>query len=585
MLMATVLTDEQKRAANEKDGLFVVRACPGSGKTLTVAARLARLFSGWKHSHQGIAAISFTNVAWQEIEGYLSSEFGVKTPLRYPHFLGTIDSFLNTFIFLPFGHLVMGCQERPALTGPPHDDSEPIGTWWPWGGSECYQRGCRLNDFSYDECGELVNWAPRRRFGNCGRRHDRCQALKEQFNRCGFATQLDANYFAMRVLQQHPWVAESLALRFPVVMVDEAQDTSRIQMKILEALVDSGLRELMLVGDPDQAIYEWRTAEPGLFIRKYQQWHANSLELTDNWRSSQAICDFAARMSSSGSPMRARQAELADVNVPPEIWSYGREEELPELLSRFLANCREHGVDGNDAKVLSRSREFLGAVAGRGTRGRPPKPPWKDDFAHTRAIARSKYLLDNGQFADAFRVFQAEVCRCKLGRRFLHAGDVHDARGAQTFANWAARLYGLLVSLPDTSGCALGHWIGGAQRVLGTDEDTAGIQLAIKRDRGEDRHSQRGFAELFAGPEEPRAPGGPSLATVHSAKGKTFEAVFLVLKGRDANNRIYGKVLNNRIQQDEELRIVYVAITRPRKLLALAVPEATADAWRRKFLG
>ena len=47
----------------DKKGLFVVRACPGSGKTFSVAARFHRLLSDWEQANQAIKAVSFTNVA------------------------------------------------------------------------------------------------------------------------------------------------------------------------------------------------------------------------------------------------------------------------------------------------------------------------------------------------------------------------------------------------------------------------------------------------------------------------------------------------------------------------------------------
>ncbi|MEX1014783.1 MAG: UvrD-helicase domain-containing protein, partial [Candidatus Paceibacterota bacterium] len=61
------LSDQQREIVFEKEGKLVVRACPGSGKTYSEAERLARLMNEWNLSHQGIAALSFTNVAWQEV--------------------------------------------------------------------------------------------------------------------------------------------------------------------------------------------------------------------------------------------------------------------------------------------------------------------------------------------------------------------------------------------------------------------------------------------------------------------------------------------------------------------------------------
>ena len=57
------LSPTQHEIVFNKSGRFVVRACPGSGKTYCVSARLARLINEWKEDYTGIAAVSFTNVA------------------------------------------------------------------------------------------------------------------------------------------------------------------------------------------------------------------------------------------------------------------------------------------------------------------------------------------------------------------------------------------------------------------------------------------------------------------------------------------------------------------------------------------
>ena len=140
-----MLTLKQKEIVVEKTGKFVVRACPGSGKTYSVAARLAHQMSNWPHGMKGIAAISFTNVAWEEIERKVRGEFEFRRGISYPHFLGTIDSFVNQFIFLPFGHLVLGCENRPVLVGEPHGS---------WKGRNFYQQ--QFDNMTYDVGGNLV---------------------------------------------------------------------------------------------------------------------------------------------------------------------------------------------------------------------------------------------------------------------------------------------------------------------------------------------------------------------------------------------------------------------------------------------
>ncbi|RLI51689.1 MAG: hypothetical protein DRP09_18990 [Candidatus Thorarchaeota archaeon] len=83
-----------------------LKACPGSGKTTTVAYKLSVLAENWEDAFgrfSGIACLSFTNIAKDEIsEKYV--EFS-KIPLGFPHLVSTIDSFINRYITLPFFYL------------------------------------------------------------------------------------------------------------------------------------------------------------------------------------------------------------------------------------------------------------------------------------------------------------------------------------------------------------------------------------------------------------------------------------------------------------------------------------------------
>ena len=98
--MSRQLTPKQADIVLGRSGLFTVRACPGSGKTYTVAARLNRLLGDWKPRHQGIATISFTNIACQEIAGYLATEFGPVGPADVPPLPGN-DRQLHQQVHLP----------------------------------------------------------------------------------------------------------------------------------------------------------------------------------------------------------------------------------------------------------------------------------------------------------------------------------------------------------------------------------------------------------------------------------------------------------------------------------------------------
>jgi len=81
-----------------------VQACPGSGKTTLIAAKLILLARKWSLQHQGICVISHTNVAKNEIINRLKNSkiIEARRLTGYPHFIGTIQDFIDRFERYPF---------------------------------------------------------------------------------------------------------------------------------------------------------------------------------------------------------------------------------------------------------------------------------------------------------------------------------------------------------------------------------------------------------------------------------------------------------------------------------------------------
>ncbi len=80
-----------------------VQACPGSGKTTLIAAKLILLSQKWLYHYRGVCVLSHTNVAKDEIINKIkkSNVAGARKLLSYPHFIGTIQDFIDTFLALP----------------------------------------------------------------------------------------------------------------------------------------------------------------------------------------------------------------------------------------------------------------------------------------------------------------------------------------------------------------------------------------------------------------------------------------------------------------------------------------------------
>lgn len=77
-------------------------ACPGSGKTTLLVAKLAIMALRWPSRQQGICVLSHTNAARNEINTKLSNSTTGVSLSRYPHFVGTIHSFINEYLALPW---------------------------------------------------------------------------------------------------------------------------------------------------------------------------------------------------------------------------------------------------------------------------------------------------------------------------------------------------------------------------------------------------------------------------------------------------------------------------------------------------
>ncbi|WP_252716687.1 UvrD-helicase domain-containing protein [Acinetobacter haemolyticus] len=94
-------TDEQLHYIERTqitENIFL-NACPGSGKTETIAQRVANEVESWANFPSGIAVLSFTKSAAKEIEHRIKEKIDNNT--TYPHFIGTFDSFILKNIVNP----------------------------------------------------------------------------------------------------------------------------------------------------------------------------------------------------------------------------------------------------------------------------------------------------------------------------------------------------------------------------------------------------------------------------------------------------------------------------------------------------
>jgi len=556
------LSEKQREIVFNKSGKFVVRACPGSGKTYCVSARLARLILKWGNNYAGIAAVSFTNVAWQEIEKKYSDEFKLGDKISFPHFLGTIDSFINKYIFLPHGHLILNCKDRPILVGEPH------GIW----------TGKYFNDSFFDNLSYKIDGSiyaiTKEKMPKNWEQNKYIIPSKKKWGKAGYATQSDANYFAMKILETYPSIAKAVALRFPYLIVDEAQDTSDIQMRIIDLLIENGLNEVMLVGDPDQAIFEWNNARPDLLNEKFNAWR-NSVVLNECRRSSQLICNYTYNVSSLAEVSTA-VSDVKDFAHQPRVILY--DNNLPQLVTDFVSECEQNGIEATQESiaVIYRSKNLINEITG--IQEIPNNAnPWVTQDNYTKDFAKGKFLYDNGDFKGGFKAIEKAILKQVYNSPFCSEETIDKMIDKCGFVKFKSFVYKFINLLPRTD-ISLGKWITATNTAF--TQNNIKFQLSINS-----AGSNFSFNQVFLNEKEKIDERNYRLGTVHSVKGETFDATLLILKTKGIG-KAYKTILNENISisDSEELRIAYVGITRPRKILVIAVPnEENKTAWVNKL--
>ena len=459
----------------------------------------------------------------------------------------------------------MHCHGRPVLVGEPHG---------PWSGktfSDSY-----FPNLSYDINGELYPINKRIMPSNWQSiRHIR--TAKKRLQKAGYANQNDANYFAMKILDCYPMVAKAIIHRFPFFIIDEAQDTSEIQMKIIDLLINNGLENIMLLGDPDQAIFEWHTANPKLFIEKYNEWKDNSIILNENRRSSQNICNCSFKLSTLQETSKAINEEVKECTFVPEVKTYDIDN-IGELIEYFKGLCSVYDIDVTPEKVavIFRSKNIFNVIAGIAETGYE-KQPWVINFPYSKDFAKGKYLICNGDFRKGFCLIQNAIIKVMTGKHFCSAQDLKYFTEMNGIVEFRKNVYKIIKLLPDINH-TIGEWIEKANALF--IKNQIDIKLNIKRSL-----KDISFDELFGNENKRITECQFRVGTIHSVKGETFEAVLVILKQKGIGKH-YKTLLRENVQisDNEELRIVYVGITRPRRLLVLAVPDdENKAAWETRL--
>jgi DNA helicase-2/ATP-dependent DNA helicase PcrA len=503
------LNEEQRRAAGAVRGPVCILAGAGSGKTTTITCRIAQQVRSGAFAANEVMAVTFTDKAAHELRARLAA-------------LGVTGVRASTF-------------HAAALRQLRHFAPERVGRILPSKVLVLRQIANRLPaPYKFRPAADLateIEWAKNRRVAPesyCGREPpipvDLMQRVYGEYERRkrdeGLVDFEDLLALAIELFETDTAARETFRAQYRAFTVDEYQDVNLLQQTLLDHWLGDR-DDLCVVGDDYQSIYAFTGAGPEHLLAVPQRFpHALVVRLEDNYRSTPQVLAVAnrlvPRLGGVGKTLRATRPDGPEPVVQPFA---SPEEEGAAVVAaiRTLEDPLE------DVAILARTNARLA------------------DFEELLHAARIPFqgasLLDR----DAARA----LCR-RLERSPAPAGEA--VRGAALDAGW-------LESPPDRLG----------EREQVRQQDLARLVALATEFDGDAATFVADFRERFS-------PGGDAahgvhLLTYHRAKGLEFAAVFLP---RLQEKELPSKQARTADEVDEERRLLYVGITRAKRVLWLS---------------
>ena len=413
-----------------------------------------------------------------------------------------------------------------------------------------------------------------------------------------------ADYLSCFILDRFPDAREYWQDQLNYIMVDEAQDCNTDDWNLIEKL-GAKHRNIFVVGDPDQCIYEWRGAKPAKFVQFASD---TDIVLDENYRSTPKILDIANCVIANNRNRIPKDLFTRRAEGPAVIHFHGRtEKEETDWIVARIRQLQAEGASLQDIAILYRSAyqsraieqallsEQLAYVIWGGIRFFERREI-KDTLAYLRLLANpdddlSFLRIVNVPSRKLGRSFQDQVKAFAAtdGTSLYRALQAHLAafnkKAAEDFVRLIEEGRDLVdrISISDLM-----------NRML----DASGLKRSIREDQDEDRlenldellRSVRFYEQAHEGEDPSLASWLQDIAlytnadyrketrvvklmTIHQAKGLEFPFVFIVglSEGIFPNMRTIREYKKN--GEEEERRLMYVAITRAEKALFLTESE------------
>lgn len=592
------LSAAQTRVVDHEEGALLVVAGPGSGKTRVLTERVRRLMIKVP-GHFRILALTFTNKAANEMKERLS-DLGDENQRA---FIGTMHSFCLEM--LSERGKPMGVEGMPHVFEQHKDRKEIL--------VEAVKQDPLLSDElanepdakavarRLDQWLASISWlkahpsAMEDSDDEIGMRA--LEAYDAGLRACGAYDFDDLLLLTYRLLSEYPKIADFYRRLYRFVCIDEAQDLNEAQYSVLTALCGESFKNVMMVGDPKQSIYGFNTSSPEYMWRFQEEFGAEKIELTENFRSSKAVVNLATALD----PNYVVEGQLPIPGLV-EVFAGADEEAEAKLVAdkieALIADGHEDiegAVTWESCAVLGRTRFALMSVESefrkrgipfykRLTANHENESDVMEDFILSlRVMANPKDRLHLSALAKRWKTSappsSGENTAVDVISLMAMSVGTPRARAVTNALEAIAARTQRLDMLPGLS--AIKNYADTldeeGKRAIYEDVAVFGQEWDQYLRTGPSNKSVGGFMSSKAlGATQQATREGVALLTVHSSKGLEFDVVFIagMAEGVFPDYRAKSKK-----EQEEESRNAFVAVTRSKRLLFLTWPKMKMMPW------
>ncbi|MFT8315000.1 MAG: ATP-dependent helicase [Clostridium sp.] len=548
---------------------FKITAGPGAGKTYWLVKHIKHVLEESKilKSASKIACITYTTVAAEEINERLKANSDRVE-------ISTIHSFLYNNVVKPYiyllkdenGQCVVNYQK---MNGHTNNVASPgkINEWIRENKLYKHVNEKRIKHIFLD-----LDWflddslvLKAKKEYNRGYMEDKLLSYKKLYWVEGIIHHEDVLYFSYRILKENAILREFLSIKFPYIFLDEFQDTNPIQTEIVKWFAQ-GKSIIGVIGDPAQSIYKFNGASRKEFLNFNLRSQTNYL-IENNRRSTDNILNVLNYIRKGDKIIQKGVRKCQGIKV-----SYVKSSDPAHIIKRFN-ECRILLGLKNEYCIVARSND--GVIKLKNNDNDCDCKVWDKVYkAHFYRASFLEHLLLAQEYANDHRyeVAMKEILKifkgvknAELKEPFKSCKELNDIEKRSCAVS-------ILEYLVNNRLCNIEKKLINFYNELNSDileKLNLKISQIGKKGKIKECYESVAFKELVNNLKL-NEEKSTNIRTIHKTKGAEFESVLVYME----DDKELENIINPNIEYEEDdCRIYYVAFSRAKDFLCIAIPE------------